>query len=330
MFETENVTRTEQTEADYRKRASSLLERYARETGKDWDLHPHALLQWLHGFRDGVSAAYWRRTRAALAWYFQALGQSALSDSIRAVTTEGCAPPTHTSANKKKSVTDEELAALTKFLLSPGASELSVATYYFFVSCLITGMRPSEWGQCDVKIISGTEKDTVDGIDIVVQNAKATNGRAHGATRTLHFSRQYLSPQEIQALINHWRFTAQRVADGTFPLFQRDAGKKIQYAARKLWPRKRRRITLYSTRHQSMANGKASGLPRAVIAAMHGHATDRTCADHYGRKQYGKAGRVYAQVPEEEVARVRQVSKDWTPPDRTRTQPAGNTSGDRG
>ena len=89
------------------------------------------------------------------------------------------------------------------------------------------------------------------------------------------------------------------MADGTFPLFQRDAGKKIQYAARKLWPRKRRRITLYSTRHQSMANGKA-------------------------------AGRVYAQVPEEEVARVRQVSKDWTPPDRTRTQTAGNTSGDRG
>lgn len=318
MFETINVTRTRDTEADYHKRAVNLLERHNRETGKDWDLHPHDLLDWLHDFRDGISAAYWRRTRAALSWYLDELGQSALSESVRSVSTEGCAKAKHTSAHKKKSVTDEELGQLTKYLLSPGASEINVATYYFFVSCLITGMRPVEWSRCALEINTDPQTNTVDEIKIVIQNAKATNGRAHGKTRTLRFSSSRLTPQEIQALINHWRFTERQVAAGTFDTFQRDAGKKIQYAARKLWPRKKRRITLYSTRHQSMANGKASGLPRAVIAAMHGHATDRTCGEHYGRKQFGKAGRVYAEVPEEEVARVRVVAKDWTPPDRTR------------
>lgn len=319
MFDTRNITRTSNTESDYRKRAISLLERHNRETGKDWDLHPHDLLDWLHNFRDGVSAAYWRRTKAALAWYLDTLGQSALSDSVRSVSTEGCAKAKHTSANKKKSVTDEELGQLTKYLLSPGASEISVASYYFFVSCLLTGMRPVEWSQCDFEVDMDPLTSEVDAITIVVQNAKATNGRAHGKTRTLLFPSTRVTPQEFQALINHWRFTERHLAAGTFATFQRDVGKKIQYAARKLWPRKRRRITLYSTRHQSMANGKSSGRPRAFIAAMHGHATDRTCGEHYGRKQYGKAGRVYAEVPEEEVARVRVVAKDWTPPDRTRT-----------
>ncbi|MDQ2077513.1 hypothetical protein [Marinimicrobium sp. ABcell2] len=326
MFDTSNFTRTTETETDYRQRAMNLLERYTRETGKDWDLHPHALLQWLHGFRDGVSPAYWRRTRAALGWYLDELGQAELSGSVRAVGTQGCSKAQHTSAHKKKSVTDEELGALTKYLLSPGASEINVATYYFFVACLITGMRPVEWSRCQVEIITDPKTQTVDEIIIVIQNAKATNGRAHGETRTLRFTSSRLTPQEIQALINHWRYTERKVADGSFPLFQRDAGKKMQYAARKLWPRKKRRITLYSTRHQSMANGKASGLPRAVIAAMHGHATDRTCGDHYGRKQFGKAGRVYAEVSEEEVARVRVVAKDWTPPDRTRINPGNKTN----
>lgn len=314
MFDTEKYSRADSTETDYRKRAHHMLERFAHETGMDWDIHPQELLQWLQGRRDESSPAYWRRTRAALAFFFSEISQASLSDAIKAIGTDGCSAPRFTSANKKKSVSDEELIALTNYLLAPGGSEISAEAHNFFVSCLLTGMRPSEWGQCDLKILGEPDNNSVDGLEIVVQNAKASNGRSHGPSRTLRF--KTLSEQERGGLIHHWRLAKQHADDGTFPDFQRRCSDKIRYAASKLWPNKRKRISLYSTRHQSMANGKASGLPKNVIAAMHGHATDRTASEHYGRKQFGKAGRVYAEVPEEEVARVREVPKDWNPPQR--------------
>lgn len=332
MFESNNVTRTNETERLYLKQAQNLLEKYAKESGIQWDTDHGDLLDWLHKKRDASSPAYWGRIRSALVYYFGFTGNPGLSDSIRAISKDGCAPPTHTSAQKKKSVSDSELVELTNYLCAAGQSEISVETYNFFVCGIITGMRPCEWAQSEFKIImdseeyglqdlGGREKVTaemVDGIKIVVQNAKATNGRAHGEYRTLLF--KSLHPQEKDVLLDHWRSVEREVSLGRFPLFQRQCSDKLRYAGHQIWPSKRKRISLYSGRHQSMANGKASNLPANVIAAMHGHATDRTNQEHYGRKRYGVAGRVYMEVPESEVARVREIPSNWNPPERGKDQ----------
>jgi hypothetical protein len=332
MFETKNVTRTDETEQAYLKQAVNMLERFARETKKDWDLDESALIDWLHAKRDSSSPAYWGRIRSSLVYYFGELGFPGIQDSIKSISKDGCAPPKHTSAKKKKSVSDSELVALTNYLRAAGQSDISVETYNFFVCGIITGMRPCEWAQSEFKIIvdakeyglqdlGGREKVTaemVDGIKIVVQNAKATNGRAHGEYRTLLFPN--LHPQEKDVLLDHWRSVERECRLDRFPLFQRQCSDKLRYAGNYLWPSKRKRISLYSGRHQSMANGKASNLPPNVIAAMHGHATDRTNQDHYGRKTFGKAGRVYMEVPDEEIARVREIPTHWNPPERVKDQ----------
>lgn len=328
MFETDKFTRTGETEAAYIKQASNLLEKYAETTGKDWDLDLEGLVEWLQQRRDGCSPAYWGRLRSALVYYFRIYGNPSLSESVRAISKDGCPPPTKTSARKKKSVSDSELVELTNYLLGEGGTKISRETYNFFVSGIMTGMRPCEWSQSVLKIIvdsaeyglqyfggiENVDAEKVDGLRIVVQNAKATNGRAHGDSRTLSFLN--LTPKEIDVLLDHWRSVERECRSGTFPLFQRQCSDKLRYAGHKLWPSKRKRISLYSGRHQSMANGKASNLPPKVIAAMHGHATDRTAGEHYGRKQFGVAGRVYMEVPEEEIARVREIPSNWNPPGR--------------
>lgn len=313
MFDSENLTRTPETEADYRKRASQLLERFASETGVDWDLSPEKLVSWLSEARKSWSPAYWRRNRAALVWHFTHIAFEDLAHSIRAISTKPCPPPTRTSARKKKSISDDELLELTNFLLSVNRSAVSTEAYNFLVSSILTGMRPVEWGQCELQEILDSESD-VDEIRLIVQNAKTTNGRAHGSTRTL--SLRDLHPQERMVLLDHWRSAKQHAESDTYLEFQRRCSDKIRYAVQKLWPSKQKRIALYSSRHQSMANCKKSGLPLNVIAAIHGHATDRTASEHYGRTQHGNAGQVRVHASQEDVARVREVPRDWTPPER--------------
>ncbi|UUA75140.1 hypothetical protein [Cellvibrio sp. QJXJ] len=337
MFEVDKFTRTENTEAAYTKQAVFMLENYAKNAGKDWDQDHGQLIDWLSSKRDSSSAAYWGRIRSALVFFFKNNGNPDLAASIKAISKDRCAPPTHTSANKKKSVSDTELVSLANYLLREGSSKISIQTYQFFLSGIITGMRPSEWEFCDFRILRDAKElrlqdfgggenvspEMVDGIKIVVQNAKATNGRAHGEFRTLLFPK--LHPQEKEVLLDHYRSVEHARDLGQFPLFQRQCSDKLRYAGQKLWPSKRKRISLYSGRHQSMANGKASNLPANVIAAMHGHATDRTAGEHYGRKQFGVSGRVYMQVPADEVARVREIPSTWSPPAISREKERNNS-----
>lgn len=51
-----------------------------------------------------------------------------------------------------------------------------------------------------------------------------------------------------------------------------------------------KRPTLYSTRHQCIANAKASGKEPMEIAGFFGHASDKTNRLHYGKKSYGWSG----------------------------------------
>lgn len=48
--------------------------------------------------------------------------------------------------------------------------------------------------------------------------------------------------------------------------------------------------TIYSTRHQAVANAKKEGLNPLVIAAMFGHSSIVTASRHYGKSMHGRGG----------------------------------------
>lgn len=157
------------------------------------------------------------------------------------------------------------------------------------------GLRPMEWRLAALDAEQRT---------LTVMNAKHTNGRAHGVTRTLH-----LMDLGQDAWTDIVRFLAELHAlRETHPfevLYKRTrtaldrVRKALTVAGHKVG-----NVSLYSTRHQFTANLRASGRTPAEIAAMLGHATTDTQREHYGRRAKGRAGHVAA-ADSRDVARVK-------------------------
>ncbi|MGD9889291.1 MAG: integrase family protein [Halothiobacillaceae bacterium] len=60
---------------------------------------------------------------------------------------------------------------------------------------------------------------------------------------------------------------------------------------RALWPRRKKKISLYSARHQFAADAKSADLMPEMIAALMGYAVTETHQTHYGKRRFGH-GRV--------------------------------------
>ena len=56
--------------------------------------------------------------------------------------------------------------------------------------------------------------------------------------------------------------------------------------------------TIYSTRHQAVANARADGLSQKEIAALFGHSSTNTARRHYGKRTAGYPGRTMRPAPE--------------------------------
>lgn len=74
-------------------------------------------------------------------------------------------------------------------------------------------------------------------------------------------------------------------------------------ATKALWPRRKRRPSLYTGRHQFAADAKSAGLAPEVIAALMGYAVTETHQAHYGKRRSGR-GHVAVAAEAADIARV--------------------------
>ncbi|WP_076465983.1 site-specific integrase [Marinobacterium stanieri] len=252
-------------------------------------------------------------------------GEEALANQIRAIKTDECSEATRTSANKKKSLGTDEWTELSTALLASherhleqfGTEEGSVpmATLCFLSATETTGMRPSEWWGTVMEMESDeTEPGVVlDTIVLTVKNGKASNGRANGQNRTLRL--RGLTEEKKLALLRHYRSVKQLSSEADFERYQKSCTSCMTYTTSKLWPTRKRKPSLYSGRHQVSANLKKDRVPLDVLAAIMGHATDRTATEHYGRRKYGRGNESMIEADPDDVSRVRQVAGERTAPD---------------
>ena len=143
--------------------------------------------------------------------------------------------------------------------------------------------------------------------ELVVTNAKNTQGRAHGVTRTLDMAD--LTEQKQQVLCLHFDYVQQAKSEpgqegvSGFERFYSHCRSCLYEATRALWPHRKQFITLYSARHQFSANAKHNDLPLEKIAALMGHASIETATAHYGRRSAGNGG-MKVTANSDDVARV--------------------------
>jgi integrase len=154
--------------------------------------------------------------------------------------------------------------------------------------------RPSEWVTA-----------RIDGEHLVVMNGKASNGRAHGVDRRIGLAD--LAQREREVLRDFLAaLKAEAEASGTYKRLQTLLAARLVRHCRKV---RIRRVSPYTLRHVGMSTVKRFLIPEEV-AALSGHASDRTATEHYAKARYGRrAPAVLPRASEADVARVRKTGR---------------------
>lgn len=206
-----------------------------------------------------------------------------------------------TSAQKLKKINNGDLFRLMDYF-NGKPSHHGLATQAWLLVGIWTGLRPCEWESAEINAAD----------ELLVTNAKATEGRAHGDTRIIDLTD--LTDQEKQIIDLHLMHVQQAKLNpwhkgkSGFEQFYSRCRSRLYVTTRTLWPKRKQHITLYSSRHQFAANAKFNGLSMEQIAALMGHASIQTATEHYGRRTAGNGG-MKVKAHADDVARVTELNQ---------------------
>ena len=295
--------RTDKTKEDYILRAQQLLKRAKKELDipEYEDLDVRQFVVWLSEKKETIARTTWRQYKSAVVFYLE--NHSDVQSSIEAleylkeITSVGALTTTErTSSLKLKKISYEDWLKLDGYLDTKNKKWHEQLRSWLRAS-VITGLRPVEWKSAVMFQYSGMPA-------LKIQNAKATNGRGHGPTRTLLL--QDLEENDLKSIKTHLNNVRTFIGMDEYDYFYKGCAIALYKACRKCWPKRKKHITLYSTRHQFSANAKSSGFSRIEVAAMMGHAVDLTATIHYGRKTAGNEA-LSVMPLEDDVSRVRKI-----------------------
>lgn len=298
------------TEAIYAAKFEQLRRQTAQAIGAqiETSVDPIRIVEYLIKRKPELAKRTWRLYKAALDHQFRFARDLATDQAsqqeidyalqiLRSQTQEGAlVRGTRTSAKKAKQLSAadfEQLLAYIRMNLDNHVRARALLTWCTATEPL--GLRPSEWD-------SARRETGPGGIPVlVVTNAKATNGRGNGPTRTLDLSgcseAQLDAIDELLDLVEGYR------QDGGFERFQSQVSEYLYRAARAALSKRTRYPSLYTFRHQFSANAK-SHLTQQQVAALMGHASDATAGRNYAQKQRA-TGAVVVKPLEAEVGNVR-------------------------
>lgn len=216
-------------------------------------------------------------------------------DLLKAQSQDGCIQKsTKTSALRKKSYSNKEVELIISNLRC-SRSKYAKILIKWITHGIITGLRPHEW--CHAEVCYQEEK-----VYLRVKNGKHTNGRGNGETRHLDITKY---PQNIiQSISTFSSYMAEQYEKGEY--------EKVYTGCQVLLCRTNRmlgfedkRIQLYSPRHRFSSETKKVMSP-SEVAALLGHATDKTATMHYGKARYARGG-VVPEPVQAEVGTVRAI-----------------------
>ena len=181
-----------------------------------------------------------------------------------------------TSAQKAKRFTLEDLDLL-RAELHVSSSKYAEATNIWFMAGMLTGLRPTEWKNVHLQLDAKGRKT------LIVKNAKNTNGRSNGETRTLIIEAFKKADLDIIETHVHNVMNSLREGDDGFLEMYDNCRRLIRHAADRIWSSKKKHPTLYTARHMFAADVK-NKFDSYGVAALMGHASTRTASMHYAPK----------------------------------------------
>lgn len=289
-------TKTDATRANYARDVASMTRACARDLNTR-DPDPRQLAVWFARNRDSWRPATQRKYRAALTCHFETVASPEAMEALGLLRSGPQEEPGHdgvieivddaplperTSSLKLKRFPQRDFEAVIGALRKGSARTKTYKLAGVLISwlrvTLLTGMRPNE-------SLTARVVEYPDGLYrrvLVIQNSKATNGRANGSERKLVLDDL---PEADFAMVKNHLEGLQRLAAGVgYPKVYNACVQLLNRTVRKLFPRRGRQPTIYSARHQFIANAKAAGFGRKEIAGMVGHGSEDTASKHYARE----------------------------------------------
>lgn len=322
------ATANEETLAQYAKRGHQLFHRFLREKELPHetqfsDIDARSLSVWLVSLKPTIKASTWRFYRASMYHFLNArqddgvnveqamhiLERDAIIRSRDAVSgnkrNRGTLLGTEkrsSSSLKLKKIPEKDIARILAWLRMKSRSQYATSLGIWLRAGILCGLRPSEWKMTHIEEVRDESTVYNRRVWLYVICAKATNGRGFGVSRTLDistFDNESLSiVKKMSSLGAEW-FSA-----GTFTENQDSCSHLLARCCRQLWPRRKYRVSLYSARHQAIANWKALGMSQAEISVLAGHASLATAAERYGRRTSGWSSIKFSPVPVKEELTV--------------------------
>lgn len=280
--------------------------RFWQETAQDWSAGKQARQQ----PSQTLARATWRQYKGALRFVLEedraiateGVVVEELDVAIRRIQPEsqsGCLKRSvRTSAAKLKAMPAADFEAIKAYLASQvGRQRHANVLFKWLQADRLVGLRPSEWMRAGLIEVDGLPA-------LRVVNAKGTNGRANGVHRTLLLDR--LAPVEVKCIGDLLSMLAEMGKEPGYD-FQQHLNQLRVYmhaVTRRCLGTRQRYPSLYSGRHQFVADAKAGQRSHGEIAALVGHSSDATAATHYGRTAKGDAKNIKVSALPSEIATV--------------------------
>lgn len=320
------MKRSQDTSEKYKQRTISLL----KKAKKEFDIPSYQSVElkqfvgWLISNKNNMAYNTWKQYRAAVTGYFEDIKTSDLGitdgekteilDLLSNSSQDYLIKKTKKTSNKKmKKFPIKDFMAILDVLEGLNEKVYVSSNFvnylkFWLNAGIITGLRPVEWGTSEYIDVKGKEK-------LIVKNAKNSNGRAHGETRTIHLNN--LTEDEKKIIKQHVENANYFQNIGKFSFFYKSCADLLRRIGNRLWPKREEIPCLYSLRHQFAADAKASGLTREEIAALMGHATDDTATVHYAKERSGRNAKDFCRVKAdpEEVLKIRMVYEKVNKPE---------------
>ncbi|MFV8835986.1 hypothetical protein ACNSTU_13555 [Aquisalimonas sp. APHAB1-3] len=284
----ENGKATAKTQAAYRDRGEWLLSRYERESDMEWRDNPDAFKEWASALAGKTSPSTWRLYRRGLVAILGDVAPIDLLQHLDALTGGRVATSEREgTAHRLRKLPDDDLRELLLFLEKQelrlerkNSDPIRSIIICWLIAGRAFGLRPSEWWGAKI-----------DGDWMMVKNKKyrASDGANESGRRAFGPFRHVFIADMSQEELDAANLMIDAVA-GTFEYesIRQRCSRYLQDAHKKLWPRRKQFYSLYSARHQFIADAKASGLSPLEIAALSGHLSIETARTHYGHRNSGR------------------------------------------
>jgi hypothetical protein len=178
----------------------------------------------------------------------------------------------------------------------------------WLVAGIHTGLRPGEWPLAHLEIRRDQHGRRLAWLHVV--NGKQTNGRGNGTHRTLDISNY--TDGTLEAIQRMVKRSEQWALEGRTVERQSKIAQLFYQICNELFPRMQVKYSLYSLRHQFIANMKSVYNDPAKIATLIGDISIETQSEHYGKRRSSWSLHDIREIPKPLDEQVAQVQKYLT------------------